>query len=644
MRTRPGSRRLVIVAAVASLTLAACSSATSADPPSTSAGESQATAESAAPAPTMDPVNPDAEVSGPITIGYQDIGSSKVMAEVYAKALEEAGFDVQLTVPGQQADFVPAMKAGVVDLLPAYSGVFANYLYKSLNNDADPPVWKDELDAASAVNEMGADLGIEMLKPSTVNEGAVFAVSKDFSEANGITTLSQMAEWSKNYPMRLGGESTCETRPYCKPNLEKTYGMQVKDFVALSADGAIVKQALIDGGVDLGWLSGSDPMADSPDLVALEEDKPLIIYRNLAPLLRRDIATPEVVAALDAVTEKVTNEDLDALVTAVAVDDEPIGRVAGEYISAQGLGEGLYTGPTKVVGVSVPGEEVQPPATEAPEGGPLRIAYAPVVDVEIAARVYAAALAKAGIKVALGDPMDPADLVTGLSSGDVQFAPVRLNAAANILNTNANGNLATPIEGRDVDKMVQDASDLAGPLGIELLEPSAANVSNAWIVTKNFIANTGIDTLSELARVSQNRPIYLGGPEPCPERVWCEPFLRNEYRVKVAQFVPLDWGGGLTRGAVDSGAVDVGWLSGNDGGIEQFGFSTLKDDLGRESVNPITPALNAQSITPEITKVLNRVSAALTTEDLRHMNHQIEFERQEISDVVAKFIKDKDLG
>lgn len=637
--------RWVLIPTSVALALAACSSGSGG---TGGAGAASSSASGGAPAAVTsgeEMVNPYASVVGPITIGYEAIGSSKVMAEVYVKALKEAGYQAQLTTPADQADLITGLDAGGVDLVPAYSGVFANAVYDAKEGDAEhpPPVWTDAADAAANVNELAVDDGYEMLVASPANEGTSFVVTKDFSEANGITTLSQMAEWSKANPTRLGAEETCETRPYCKPNLESTYGFSFKEFVPLSTDGTIVKTALLEGEADMGWLSGSDPTVDSPDLVVLEEDIPLNIVRNIAPVLRREIATQEIVAVLDDVTSKVTTEELNAMVAAVQVDGEPAGRVAGEFISAQGLGEGLYAGPTKMVGVKLPQEQPAAP-TEAPAAGPLRIDFAPLIDTEIAARVYGGALAAAGIPVAIGEAMEAEDILAALPSGEVQFAPMRLNTISNILSINENGPLVLPIEGRNANKMVAKARDIAGPLGLTILKPSNANVTSAWAVNRNFMANTGITTLSDLARVSANRPIILGGPPPCPDEVWCRPFLEDRYGVKIAEFDPLDYGGALTRGAVDSSTVDVGWMQGNDGGLEEFGFVPLVDDLGRESVNPITPVLNTASLTPAITKVLDAVSTQLSTDDLKRMNRQIEFERLEITDVVADFLEEHGLN
>jgi osmoprotectant transport system substrate-binding protein len=639
----PHLRRAALLAGSAGvLVLTACSSSSGASPASSGSVSSGSVAEVSS--AVVDQVSSDAEVTGPITVGSLEFGSSRVMAELYVRALREAGFAAQLTVPSTNPVLVQAMEAGAVDVLPGYVGPLSDYLYIADNGeDAVRPATTDLATTLAAGNALAAPRGLELLDATPAAETAAFAVSKDFAEATGVTTLSRLAEWSKANPLRMGGEKLCEVRPYCLPNLVDTYGVVVKEYVPLSADGTIVRSSLVDGGIEVGYLSGTDSETSNPDLVVLAQDKPLNIVGNIAPLVRRDIATPEVVVALNEVSAKVTDEALGAMVEAVQSDGQPIARVTGDFVAAQGIGEGLYTGPTKVVSASVP-QEVPVAPTIAPAGGPVRISYAPLVDTEIAAQIYARALVNAGIDVQVGDPQEPSELIASLPGGTVQFAPMRLNTLVNLLNTQANGALAAPIEGRNVNKMIATARDLGGPRGMTILKNSTATVSSAWSVNNNFVANTGITTLSELARVSQNRPIIVAGPPTCADEVWCKPFLEDKYGIKIAQFVPLDYGGALSRGAIDSGAVDVAWLDGNDGGIEEFGFKVLTDDLGRESVNPITPVLNAASVTPEIAKVLDEVSTVLTTDDLKAMNYAVEFERRSMVEVVDEFLRDKGLA
>ena len=633
MTSSRGTGRLVIVTAGAVLALAACSTSSTASVSSSTTGDVVA-AESSA-----DLVNPQAQVDGPITIGYLDLPSNRLMAEVYGKALREAGFTVQLTVPGTNEDLLGAMAAGKVDVVPEYVGPFGDALTAAVKGPDAPPL--EQLDLATSLagaRELAGPLGLTLLDATPGSDTIEFVVSTAFAEQTGISTLSELAQWSTTNPMRMGGDTACETRSFCLPYLEDAYGMVVKDYVKVTAEGAVVKSGLVDGGFELGFLPSTDPVIKNPDVTVLAQDVPQVVIGNIAPVVRTDIATEEVVTALNGVSAEVANEDLTAMIAANVVEGVPSARVAGDFISAKGLGEGLYSGETKVVSVEMP-EELEAPPSAPAEPGPLRISYAPVTDTEIAARVYAGALVNAGVPVAIGDALEPAAILAAMPSGEVQFAPMRLNAVANILNTEANGNLSLPIEGRNVNKMVAQARDLAGPRGIEVLNASTANVSSAWTVNSNFVANTGITTLGQLARVSQNRPVILAGPPTCPEEVWCQRFLEDEYGIAFSQFVPLDYGGGLTRSAIDSGAVDVGWLSGNDGGIEEFGFTVLPDDLGRESANPVIPVLDADAVTPKIERVLNDVSTEFSTGDLKAMIHAVEFERREVTDVVADWLE-----
>ena len=144
MRATGGTGRLLAAASCAALALAACSSASTSPDSATATGSSTA----AAAAASEDLVNPDAVVEGPITIGYLDYPSSRIMAEVYGKALDEAGFQTQLTVAGTNADFLRAMAAGKVDVVPEFVGPFAEALNVAVNGpDAEP---QEQVDLATS--------------------------------------------------------------------------------------------------------------------------------------------------------------------------------------------------------------------------------------------------------------------------------------------------------------------------------------------------------------------------------------------------------------------------------------------------------------------------------------------------------------
>lgn len=655
MATVGAGMRTAAVAAAAAMLLAACTGSQAQEPagstsePAPSAGTTvaQPSAEASA-----SPAFAAREVNREIRIGYQDFPSSRIVAEVYGRALKDAGFDVALSVPGDLPALVEAMEKGQLDVIPAYTGPFADYLYTSqLALGGSRAVTPDLESTMAAVRKYAEPRGIEVLEPAAAGEGAVFAVTRDFAENNGISTLSGLAVWSRVNALRLGGDASCDVRTFCKPNLEKTYQMRFKEFVPLSSDGAVVKSALEAGSIELGFFSGSDPALRSADLVVLEEDIPLKLVANLAPAVRESFATPEVVETLDAVSASLSPEALGELIEAVEVRGEETGRAAGEYLSSAGISPGLFDARLPLVSVvtprtvdtSVPAASASSSAPAAPDDGRLRISYSPLTDLEFAARAYAGALASAGIRVSVGDPLTPDELLVALPSGAVQLVPVRLNDTANALLAADKGPLVLPVSTRVPAELMSQARDLALPLGVAVLPESQADVGDAFVVSDRYAALSAVKTLSDLGRASEAVPITLGGPPECVTATWCKQFLEDEYGVRVAAFVPLDSGGALSRAAVDRGDVDVVWLSGNDGGIEEFDLTVLEDDLGRAPINPIAPLLQQQSVSPDVARVVNRVSAALTTEAVRDAILRVEFEREDMLDVVQEFLDENDL-
>ena len=75
-----------------------------------------------------DPLAPetDAPAAGgeTIVIGSQAYYSNEIIAEIYAQALEDGGFEVSRDAfnAGQRDAYIPALEAGEITLFPEYSG------------------------------------------------------------------------------------------------------------------------------------------------------------------------------------------------------------------------------------------------------------------------------------------------------------------------------------------------------------------------------------------------------------------------------------------------------------------------------------------------------------------------------------------
>ena len=70
-------------------------------------------------------------------------------------------------------------------------------------------------------------------------------------------------------------------------------------------------------------------------------------------------------------------------------------------------------------------------------------------------------------------------------------------------------------------------------------------------------------------------------------------------------------------------------------------YLLLVDDKGLQTVENLTPAVYSPALTDEVRRQLDAVSAALTTEDLRNLNSQVDEDRKNPRLVAEEFLKSK---
>ncbi len=260
---------------------------------------------------------------------------------------------------------------------------------------------------------------------------------------------------------------------------------------------------------------------------------------------------------------------------------------------------------------------------------------------QILAEVYAGALKAEGYDVSITASTNREVLEPALESGEVQMVPEYLGTFTEFLNIKENGPDVAPVANGDVDATYAQAQVLAEKVGITLMTPSPAADQNAFAVRADFARENSLVTMSDLAALSASKDIRLGGPPECPQRPFCQPGLEGTYGLKIAEFVPLDAGGPLTKAALAQGSIDVGLIFSSDGGVAANDFLVLVDDLGVQQVDNVVPTVVTTAVTPELTRILNAVSAAMTTDDLIAMNKAVDIDRRKPAEVAAKFLTSK---
>ena len=264
-------------------------------------------------------------------------------------------------------------------------------------------------------------------------------------------------------------------------------------------------------------------------------------------------------------------------------------------------------------------------------------------ETRIIANMYQQVLAAHGVDARIKELTTREIIAPALQKGELQVTPEYLGSFTEYLNKKTNGPDAPQVANGSTAQTYQAGQALAAPKDITLLTPSPAQDQNAFAVTAQFAAATGIKSLTELSAWSQNNKLILGGPPECPKRPFCLPGLEGTYGVKVAQFVPLDAGGPLTVQALNQGKITTGVIFSSSAAVAANDYVLLRDDKGLQTVENLTPALYSPAVTDVVRQQLDAVSAALTTEDLRTLNSQVDQDRKNPRIVAEEFLKSKGL-
>ena len=238
---------------------------------------------------------------------------------------------------------------------------------------------------------------------------------------------------------------------------------------------------------------------------------------------------------------------------------------------------------------------------------------------EVLAELYGTALRRAGFDVRFARRLGPRELVDpALARGLVELVPEyagtalqffslgKAKPAPNILLTHA-----------ALERSLRDS-------GLVPLDPAPAEDANAIVVTAQTALEHDLRTISDLAAVDP--PLTFGGPPECPTRPLCLRGLRRTYGLHVESFLPLDTGGPVTRQALEQGQVDVALMFSTEPALVNEGLVALTDDRSLQPSENITPIVHGSVVRrfgDDLVRVVNRVSRALTTADLRALNAQV---------------------
>ncbi|WP_435748616.1 ABC transporter substrate-binding protein [Microbacterium sp. PMB16] len=262
--------------------------------------------------------------SDKIVVGSQGYYSNEIIAEIYAQALEGAGFDVEKKLNiGQRDAYMPEVESGAINVFPEYTGSLLEYL-----SDDEVDVTSPE-DVYTALQDVLPD-SLTALDYAEATDQDTYTVLKSFAEEHDLKTIEDL----KNVPteVTIGAPPEFEERPYNPAAAKEVYGVDLK----FSATGPTTLESLLAGTIQVADIYTSEPAFQTEDIVALEDPKNLIISSNVVPIVSSDIAD-DVSDVLNAISEKLTAEELVSLNVLSAVDEQSSADIAKKWLADNDL-------------------------------------------------------------------------------------------------------------------------------------------------------------------------------------------------------------------------------------------------------------------------------------------------------------------
>lgn len=271
-----------------------------------------------------------------VKVGSDGFYEAKLMAEIYAQALEAGGYTVDRTGIGIGARKVsaPALESGQIDLKPEYIGSGLAF-YEAGKQTGDPAANAAALQTVMATKGGG----ITVLAYSPAADQNAFVVRKDTATQFNLAKLSDAAPVQDQ--LKWGLATDCKTNPVCAAALKTAYGLDPKNITPLAACDTPMAQALVNKTIDVAELCSTQPDIAVNGFVVLADDRQTQPADNIAPLVRNDLLAKVDKAAfskiLDNVSAKMDTATLTDLGKQITVDKKDISAVAKAWLKSAGL-------------------------------------------------------------------------------------------------------------------------------------------------------------------------------------------------------------------------------------------------------------------------------------------------------------------
>jgi len=267
------------------------------------------------------------------------------------------------------------------------------------------------------------------------------------------------------------------------------------------------------------------------------------------------------------------------------------------------------------------------------QSAPIVVGSADFTESKILAEIYSQALKTKGIESSTKPAGTREIYIKALQDGSITAIPEYTGNL--LLNFDAN---ATATTAQEVEKSLPAVL----PQGLKVLKSSPAVDQDVYVVTKDFSAKNGINSLEDLKKIASTST--LGGPPELEKRAYGPPGLEKIYGAKFKAFRPYaKYPPKISD--LDSNKIQVATFFTTDAVLSEKGYVQLQDPQSMilpQNVIPLVRSDVADNATA--VSALDAVQSALTTDDLMQLDKKVDSEHQDPAQVAGEWLKSKGLA
>lgn len=242
----------------------------------------------------------------PIIVGSKTSPESKTVSEIYALALEHAGYRVTRKQNIANSVVYKATKSGQIGIYPDYTGTIVE-AYHQQNGQGKSSAQMDRLARRDAAKD-----GLALLNYAPGNDSQGVGMRTSIARKYHIRTLSDLQRHAGQ--IRLASQGEFEKRADALPAMNKAYGKfhfkSIKDY-----DSSLLYVIMAHDQADAAPVSTTDGQLATGQFTLLKDNKHIWPPYNLVPVVNRQILRthPRMAKVINRVDAKLTTKQLLAM-------------------------------------------------------------------------------------------------------------------------------------------------------------------------------------------------------------------------------------------------------------------------------------------------------------------------------------------